>query len=262
MLALIVGMGALPAELVARLPERPLICQLSEFEPDGLKADLMFRLEHLGTLIGTLKERGVAELCMAGSIRRPTIDPAAIDPATMPLVPVIQRALTSGDDGALRAMIAVFEDAGIAVRAAHEIAPELLMSAGCPTTRQPGDGDKRDAERAEQIVRALSAADVGQSCIVRKGQALALEGVFGTDWMINSLKARPDGSGGLLFKAPKAGQDRRADLPTIGPATVEAAAAAGLDGLVIEAGGVIVLHREAVLKTCDAQGVFFWVRDP
>ncbi len=262
MLALVAGTGALPAELVARLPVPPLICQLADFEPEGVSADLVFRLEHLGTLIGTLKERGVTELCMAGAIRRPPIDPAAIDAATMPLVPAIQRALTSGDDGALRAMIAVFEDAGIAVRAAHDLAPDLLMTAGCPTATQPGDRDENDAARGAEIVSALGAADVGQSCVVRSGQALALEGVFGTDWMLNSLAQRPDGKGGVLFKAPKTGQDRRADLPTIGPDTVAGAVTAGLDGLVIEAGGVIVLHREAVLKACDENGIFLWVRAP
>ena len=37
----------------------------------------------------------------------------------------------------------------------------------------------------------------------------------------------PGGAGGVFYKAPKPGQDRRIDLPTLGPATIEAAARAG-----------------------------------
>ncbi|MEC9311140.1 MAG: UDP-2,3-diacylglucosamine diphosphatase LpxI, partial [Pseudomonadota bacterium] len=67
--------------------------------------------------------------------------------------------------------------------------------------------------------------------------------------------------GGVMVKAPKTGQDRRADLPPSGPATVEKAAAAGLSGIVLEAGGVIVLEQEAVIATCDRLGLFLWLRD-
>ena len=65
-----------------------------------------------------------------------------------------------------------------------------------------------------------------------------------------------------MVKAPKVAQDRRADLPTIGPATVEKAAAAGLSGIALEAGGVIVLDQEAVIAACDRLGLFLWLREP
>jgi molybdenum cofactor synthesis domain-containing protein len=55
---------------------------------------------------------------MAGAIGRPKLDPAMIDAATMPLVPRMMQALGQGDDGALRVVIALFEEAGFALRAA------------------------------------------------------------------------------------------------------------------------------------------------
>ncbi len=261
MLALIVGAGGLPAELVRQLPTPPLVCALDGFDPEAIAVDLRFRLEHLGALLADLKARGVTEICLAGAIRRPEIDPAEIDAATLPLIPVLQRALLQGDDGALRGVISIFETAGFAVRAAHRIAPGLLPEAGCDTRRHPGETDVADAARADAIVAALSAIDVGQGCAVHRGQALAIEGVFGTDWMLGALRARPDGAGGLLFKAPKRGQDLRVDLPTIGPDTIAAAAAAGLDGVVIQSGGVIVLDRPGVIAACDRAGLFLWIRD-
>ncbi|NIZ14852.1 LpxI family protein [Phaeobacter sp. HF9A] len=260
MIALIAGRGKLPAELIARLPERPLICAMAGSEPDMVEAEITFRLEQLGSFLERLKAAQVTEICMAGAVPRPPIDPTALDAATLPLVPVLQGAIASGDDGALRAVIAILEQSGFRVRAAHEIAPDLLMEEGIPTKVKPGEIDKADATRAAQIAAALSSADVGQACVVRAGQAIAIETLFGTDWMLASLATRPDGQGGLLYKAPKLGQDRRADLPAIGPATVEGAAMAGLNGIVLEAGGVIVLERDKVISACDRRGMFLWLR--
>ena len=261
MLAIIAGSGALPAEVAVRVAGRPLICAMAGSEPDAVDPEITFRFEQLGTFLERLKAAEVTEICMAGAVRRPNIDPSAIDVATMPLVPVLQGALAAGDDGALRAIIGIFEQAGFAVRAAHEVAPDLLMAEGVPTKVQPGELDKADAARGAEIVAAMSAADVGQSCAVRGRQAIAVENLFGTDWMLASLLQRPDGQGGLLFKAPKSAQDRRADLPTIGVETVEAAAKAGLSGIVLEAGGVIVLDQDAVIAACDSLGLFLWLRE-
>ena len=261
MLALIAGTGALPDEVVRQLETPPLICAMEGFIPDTLTADIVFPLEQLGSFIADLKARGVTEICLAGAVRRPQIDPSRIDAATMPLVPVLQQALMTGDDGALRAVIGIFEQAGLTLRAAHEIAPALLPALGCLTEAQPSDADLADADRAAGILRAMGAADIGQACVASKGQALAVESIFGTDWMLQSLTQRPDAGGGILFKAPKPDQDRRADLPTIGPGTVSAAVAAGLAGIFIEKGGVIVLDQDRVIAECNRLGLFLYVRE-
>lgn len=260
MLALIAGTGALPGEVAQRLADKPLICSMAHFPPTSVRTEVSFRLEHLGSFLEELSVRGVTEICMAGAVGRPSIDPSAIDAATMPLVPVIQAALGAGDDGALKAVIKIFEQAGFTVRSAQDVVPELLMEAGVPTRVQPGELDKADALRGAEIVAAMSAADIGQSCAVRARQAIAVENAFGTDWMLESLQKRPDGQGGILFKAPKSTQDRRADLPTIGPATVTMAARAGLSGIVLEAGGVIVLSQADVIDACNHHGLYLWLR--
>ncbi len=261
MIALIAGQGALPAEICKRLPERPLVCAMMGSEPDALEAEITFRLEQFGSFLERLRSAGVQEICLAGAVTRPAIDPSAIDAATLPMVPVLQGALAAGDDGALRAVMQLIESAGFSVRAAHEVAPDLLMAPGVPSRVQPGELDKADATRGAEVVAAMSAADIGQSCAVRGRQAIAIETIFGTDWMLDTLIRRPDGQGGVMVKAPKLGQDRRADLPTIGPSTVKKAAAAGLSGIVLEAGGVIVLDQEEVIAACDDLGLFLWLRD-
>jgi len=261
MLALIAGTGALPNEVVAALDEPPLVCAMEGFLPDALSADIVFPLEHLGSFITELQDRGITEICMAGAVQRPSVDPNRIDAATIPLVPILQQAIMTSDDGALRAVIGIFENAGLSVRAAHEIAPTLLPSLGSLTEAQPSQMDLADADRGASILSAMGSADVGQACAVSKGQALAVEGIFGTAWMLQSLTQRPDAGGGILFKGPKPGQDRRVDLPAIGPETVTGAVAAGLSGIVIEKGGVIVLQKDRVIAECNRLGLFLFVRE-
>ncbi|MDU8941901.1 LpxI family protein [Ovoidimarina sediminis] len=261
MLALIAGEGALPGLVHARLAPDVVVCEMRGFA-SGLPDPLIFEVERLGSFLKDLKARGVSEVCFAGAVRRPKLDPKRIDARTLPLVPKVMAAIGKGDDAALRAVLAIFEEAGLRIVAAHEVLPDLLLPEGCPTAARPGERDRKDAARAAEILAAMGAVDLGQAVVVAAGQALAVETLGGTDWMLRTLGAeRPAGpGGGILFKAPKPGQDRRVDLPVIGPRTVEGAAAAGLNGIVIEAGGVMVLEREAVIGAADEAGLFLWAR--
>ncbi|PYE86210.1 LpxI family protein [Pseudoroseicyclus aestuarii] len=257
--ALFAFAGGLPAALAQRL-EAPLICEMEGMPteiPDGYER-LSYRVETLGTLLQDLKARGVAEVVFAGGLSRPAIDPSRIDAATMPLVPRLMGALGQGDDATLRAVIAVFEGEGFAVRAPHEVAPALLPPEGVLGAVPLPKGADPDAKRGAAILAAMGAADVGQACVVRGGLCLAVEALPGTDWMLDHLGDLA--AGGMLCKGPKPGQDRRVDLPVIGPGTVARAAAAGLTSIVIEAGGVMVLEREAVIAAADAAGIALWVR--
>ena len=262
MIALFAGTGALPGVIAARLIASgtpPLICALDGFPPQvppGLTR-LDFRLETLGTLVDRLRASGVDRLCMAGAIRRPAIDPARIDDATRPLVPRIGKALASGDDGALREVIAILEERGIAIVAADELAPDLLPLEGVPTAAAPTAAHRAAAALGEATVAAMGARDQGQACLVRDRTVLAEEGPDGTDAM---LAAARDAAGAVLVKAPKPGQDRRADLPVIGPDTAAAAVRLGLAGIAIEASGVMVLAPDEVIGRLDAAGLFLWVR--
>ncbi|MDJ0639203.1 MAG: UDP-2,3-diacylglucosamine diphosphatase LpxI [Paracoccaceae bacterium] len=262
MLALIAGQGALPEHIVDALPDRPHIAALDGFLPDRIEPDQTFRIEHLGSFLTGLGERGVTQVCFAGAIRRPTIDQALIDAETQLLVPQIAAAMVQGDDAVLRVVLDIFETAGFTICAAHDLVPGLLPEAGVLTAQQPDERTASEVARADAFLAAMGAADLGQACVVHRGQALAVEAIFGTDWMLESLAARPDGRGGILYKAPKLGQDRRIDLPAIGPETVRNAARAGLDGIVIEAGGVMVLDAATCIKAADDTGLFLWVRAP
>ncbi len=254
MLALIAGTGALPPAIAAATPVH-VVCALRGFDPE-LPVDLQFRLEHLGSFLADLSGRGVNQVCLAGAVKRPDIDPTEIDTPTAPLVPVIQAAMAQGDDGALRALMQIIEAHGLEIVAAHELVPELLPVAGVPTATKPNANMMAEAVLGERVIAKLGALDRGQACVVHGAKLLAEEGPEGTDAMLADVMA----DGGILYKAPKPTQDRRADLPVIGPQTAQGIVDAGLDGLVLSAGGVMVLDMPNVLSILDAAQKVLWIR--
>lgn len=259
MLALIAGQGDLPRAVVAAMPRPPLICVLDGMAPQDMTADYVIRLERLGSFLHWLKAQGVTQVCMCGAVRRPKLNWRGLDLATLRLIPQVLRAFRKGDDGALRIVIGIFETAGFEVLAAHEAVPELLPISGVPTVAQPSSEAKRLAGQADQVSAEQAAQDLGQACVIARSGVVAREDSAGTDAMLAALGHTA--LGGVFFKAPKPGQERRADLPVIGPGTAIGAAKAGLAGLVIEANGVMVLNYQETLRRLDAEGLFLWIRE-
>lgn len=257
-IAIIAGTGRLPA-LLAQALDAPVIAAMDGFLPDGVTPDIVFRLERLSPLMRELAARGVEQVIFAGAVRRPALDPQLFDPETATLVPRILAAMQGGDDGLLRAVIGVFEEAGFAVVGVEDVAPHLVPAEGC-LVGDPSESDRRDAARAATIVQALGQVDVGQGAVVASGLCLAVEALPGTDAMLDWVASTRQGAGGVFFKAPKPGQDRRIDLPALGINTVQRAAQAGLSCIAWEAGGVILLDRDAVLDAARTHGITLWAR--
>lgn len=266
--ALIAGTGALPGALWPHLGPGAVLAELDGFACDVAGGDpIRFRLERLVPFMEHLEDLGVARVTLAGAVRRPRLDPEAFDARTAALVPRLLGAIGQGDDAALRAVIGLFEEFGFTVAGVGDLAPDLVPGAGV-LTGAPSEADRRDAARAAEIVAALGPLDLGQGAVVAQGLCLAVETLPGTDAMLDfvarhaGLRPDPEGARGVIYKAPKPGQDRRIDLPAIGPQTVAAAAAAGLSGLAWEAGGVVLLDRAATLAAAAQAGLFLWAREP
>ncbi|MFN3524824.1 MAG: LpxI family protein [Paracoccus sp. (in: a-proteobacteria)] len=262
--AIIAGEGRL-APLVAAALDAPQVHALEGFVPP-IPAQ-SFRLERLVPFLDQLIDTGISRVVFAGAVRRPRLDPEAFDPRTAQLVPRILAAMQSGDDAALRTVIEIFEEHGLTISSVAEICPDLVPAEGV-LTGTPSEADRRDADRGAQILAATGALDLGQGAVVAQGLCLALETLPGTRAMLDfathhaHLRPDPNGARGVFVKAPKPGQDRRIDLPTLGPDSVDQAAAAGLAGIAFEAGGVILLDRDEAVRRADAAGLFLWAMPP
>ncbi|SMX31075.1 LpxI family protein [Octadecabacter ascidiaceicola] len=298
--ALIAGTGGLPPHLAGSLMVQgssPIICEMRGF-PSEIKGELervAFRIETLGTLLETLKSLGVTEVCMAGAVQRPDVDPSAIDPATAPLVPRLMAAMAKGDDGTLREIISIFEEHGFTIVGAHEVAPDLLPITG-QHTKAAAPNLTETLAAAKVALAEMGQADQGQAMLLRDGAVMACEDARGTEallrdycepldergtssgdplveiidgaidmirdaagWMTDQPVIAPNAKGAILYKAPKPDQILKADMPLIGPDTAMQAAEAGLAGIVIPQSRVMVLDLPQVVAILNAQGMFLQV---
>lgn len=272
-LAIIAGAGALPRLVAERCRDTRRPYQVVLFEgaaPDWTAGHPVIRasFEKPGRMFADLRAAGCRAATFAGAMRRPSLNPLRFDLTMMRLAPRLLARLASGDDAGLRAIAEAFEAEGLAVQPPHALAGDLLVPPGVHTRAQPTEADHADAARAATIVAAMGAADVGQGAVVAQGVCLGIETIQGTDALLRFVaetgaRFRPDTNGprGVLFKAPKPGQDLRLDLPAIGAATVEGAARAGLAGIAVQAGGVMALGLADVVDAADRAGLFLWGRD-
>lgn len=222
-----------------------------------------FRLGAAGSILAALRAAGCSDLVLIGPVRRPSLASIRPDGEGARILARIGRAAFSGDDGFLAAIVRVLGDEGFRVIGAHEVLTEAVGLAGVLGRHVADETAQADIARGCRVVRALGVVDVGQGCIVQQGIVLAVEAIEGTDAMLGRAAglARP-GPGGVLIKLVKPGQDRRADLPTIGPNTIAAAAAAGLRGIAFEAGGTLLIERDGCVAAADAAGLFLLGIDP
>ncbi len=213
----------------------------------------------IGRMLATLRAEDARELVIAGGVRRPDLWRVRPDAGLFRNLPLIIQLLAGGDDSVLKRVVRFFEGNGFMVRGVHEVAPDLLADAGRLGSLALGREDLDDAELGFAVRWALGPVDAGQAVVTARGKVLAIEGAEGTDAMLERVAALPgrgrNGSReGVLTKGPKPGQELRVDMPAIGPRTVERVATAGLAGVAVEAGGVLVLDRGETVRRADALG--------
>ena len=258
-LGILAGSGALPGRLIEACAKagRPVFILAFEGAADPAVVDkvphVWIRLGQAGTGLAVLRAHGVRELVMAGGVRRPS--PLALRPdwRTLKFYAVLGwRAL--GDDGLLRAVIHALEAEGFTVVGAEDILGRDLAPEGPLGKHGPDPAAASDIALGLASAREHGARDKGQAVVVAAGHVVDREGPDGTDALLRRCKGRA--SGGVLVKTSKPGQERRADLPAIGPDTVVAAAAAGLKGIVVEAGATLLIDRAAIVQAADRAGLF------
>lgn len=213
------------------------------------------RLGAGGQALRLLREAEVTLLCFAGGVRRPSLADLRPDwRGAKFLARVGYRAL--GDDGLLKAIVREVEAEGFGVIGAHDLL-DLVIGEGPLGAVVPDAAALADIAVGISAARDIGARDIGQAVVVRHRAVLGAEAEDGTDALLRRCAGlRCGGVAGVLVKLEKPGQERRADLPTIGPTTVVEAAAAGLQGIAVEAGVTLVLDRAEVIRAADAAGLF------
>ncbi|MDP6351587.1 MAG: UDP-2,3-diacylglucosamine diphosphatase LpxI [Alphaproteobacteria bacterium] len=261
-LGLLAGGGNLPSQLIATCAERGRDLFVVAFEgcadPETVSRvpHCWVRLGAIGKIIRELRRAGVEEVVLAGGIGRPSWRSVKPDLRGMKMLPRVLAA-GQGDGSILSVAIAELESEGFRVIGIEDVVVDLLAPEGVLGRVRPDPTAEADIARAVEVARAVGAADVGQAVVVQQGIVLGVEAVEGTDALLGRCAGlRRDGAGGVLLKLKKPGQDRRADLPTIGATTVDNALAAGLRGIAVEAGATLVVDRGALVAKADERQFF------
>ncbi|MFP6749893.1 MAG: UDP-2,3-diacylglucosamine diphosphatase LpxI [Alphaproteobacteria bacterium] len=263
-LGILAGRGALPGQIVRACRSAGRDCFVIAFngetEPDTVAGGVAHEwvdLPTVGRTIRLLKQAGVAELVLIGPVGRPDFSKMKPDWHGAKLLPKVIKAARQGDDALMKVVVEDLERQGFKILGAEQVLANLGAPLGVMGAHEPDASDRSDIARGMEVVGQLGAMDIGQAVVVRDGYVLAVEAAEGTDAMLRRCEQfRGENRGGVLVKRPKPGQELRVDLPTIGVPTVEGAAAAGLKGIAVAAGGALIADRDAVVAAADAAGLF------
>jgi DUF1009 family protein len=220
-------------------------------------------LGQLGRLARLVRSEGVRDLVFIGTLVRPALSEIRLDWGTLRAMGHILSAFRGGDDHLLTGIGRILEGQGFRLLGIKDVAPDLLMPAGCLTRAVPDAAAEADIAKGRDLLRALSPFDIGQAVVVIDGHVVGVEDIEGTDGLLARVarlrsenRIRAKAGNGVLVKAPKSGQDLRFDLPTLGPRTIERAIAAEIAGVAIVAGNTIVAEPQAMIAAADAAGLF------
>jgi len=277
-LAVIAGGGRLPAEIAAEVlarGEEVVVLPIRGIADETLsprRGESISILDPAGA-IAALRRAGASGVVLAGTVHKPRLGLVLSGWQAVRHRDEIRSVVEGGDDNLLRGVVRFLEANGFPVRGVREVAPNLMAPKSVLTARSMSAEARRDVERGFEVLQSLGALDVGQAAVVAQGRVLAIEAAEGTDAMLRRVRGlrrqgplgrllrhgRPviaERRGGVLVKAPKPGQDFRVDLPVVGASTVALTAAAGLDGIAVQAGGVLIVERALAVSRADSLGLF------
>ena len=266
-IGLIAGGRNLPLYVAEAVKQRDLPLTVIEIDPDcpagRFENSHRMPLSKFGKILKTLEKSGVTHVCMAGRVGRPDFGNFIPDVSAMRYLPGTLKAAKAGDDALLRHVMGIFEANGFQILPAQSLCESLLLEDGPLGSVGLSEQHRSDAEQAMKIANVIGQSDIGQAAVVAKGIVLAVEAQEGTDAMLDRVATLPaalcgtySSRAGVLAKRLKPDQDRRVDLPTLGPKTVQLAAEAGLAGIIADAGEAFVIDRDETIRLANHYGMF------
>ena len=271
-LAIIAGEGGLSDVIIETARKKGwnvtvfAIGDLSITKNQSISLIEMKRLD-IGRIIKTLKSQKIKNICMVGYIPRPNnlrdyLDFQYLNPQTLSLLFKSIGILRGGDASLFKKINSLLENKGYKVIGASEIAPNLTLKEGLYSSKRVSKVEFEDIKKAQQCAEMTGYLDVGQAVVVKNGRVLAIEAVEGTDAMLERVACLGGISikrGGVILKSAQINQDKRVDMPTIGPDTIKNIVKANLSGIAITADDVIVLDFQQVIEIIEDNNLYFIV---
>jgi hypothetical protein len=254
-IGLIAGGGRFPlvfAESARRAGHRVVAAaHVNQTDPalEGIVDALTWvKLGQFGRVVEVLKGAGCTQVVMLGSITKARFfRDAWLDGLG---VQILARLATKTDDSVLRAIASALEERGLPVTDPTAYLQDRLAPEGVLGGREPTDEEWADARYGLELARAIGRLDLGQTVVVKDRMAIAVEALEGTDACIRRGGELAK-EGAVVVKAVKPNQDRRFDLPAVGPDTIDSMREARCEVLAVEAGSTLVMDLDEMIRRAD-----------
>jgi len=261
-IGMIAGSGSMPVEIIKHCNENGIEIYVIGLEPFASEEQLkeaphcFAKIGEAGKMIKTFRNNNIQDIVLAGGIKRPSFKELIPDWEGMKILTKLAIKKMS-DDNLFRSVIKEVEMLGFRILSIEEVVPDMMFYEGIYGKVKPSKEDMDDIERGFVVAKALGAVDVGQAVVVQEGMVLAVEAIEGTDRMLaRAASVKKEGKPPIMVKVLKPKQDLRVDLPAIGLLTIEQLKKYGIKGIAVEAGGILLIEREAVIKMANEAGIF------
>ncbi|GAB4243285.1 MAG: UDP-2,3-diacylglucosamine diphosphatase LpxI [Candidatus Methylacidiphilales bacterium] len=258
-LGLIAGKGLYPRLVLEEARKRPGIrVAVAAFEgetaPDiatAADAHQWLRVGQLGALLTFFRQVGVTHALMAGQITPKRLFDLRPDFKALLLLARLKKRNAETLFGAVADALA---ESGIELLPATTFLEDHLAPIGHIAGPAPSRHVQRDLEFGWPLAKQISAMDIGQTIVIKKGTVLAVEAYEGTNDALRRGGAL-GGGGATAIKVSKPRQDMRFDVPVLGPDTIRIAAESGVSALVCESQKTLLLDRSTLQRLAREHGV-------
>ena len=264
MLGLIVGESSLPNYVINKLLKKNvefLILDLTKsYIYKRYKNSYSLKITELGKAISILKKNNCKNVIFIGKVERPDISLLKFDTKALFYLPRLFSAFKKGDGNILKEIIKIFKENKLNVVNSMKFTPELIFKDKSINKLKINNTDKSSISKGVKIIKSLSKFDIGQSVVINNGYVLAIEGPEGTDETIKrslhlSKKYKLKNKS-ILIKFPKANQDLRIDLPTIGFDTIKNCIKANIKGIAVKRSQNIILDKDKIINLVKKNNFF------
>ncbi len=266
--AVIAGQGRLPRHVVDGCLEQGIKCDVigikNQFDPELFsnidKVDIYpIQLTAISKIITKIKALNIKHVVLAGKVNRVAMTKLLLDIKGLKLFSMLLKAGGNiNDDSILRTIVLFLESEGFEVIAPEAIARSIVIQPGTLTQSTPDSHSLAEISKGAKILEAIAKFDIGQSLVIQNGLVLGVEAAEGTDALIDrcGLLKQEGEDGCILIKISKPDQERRVDLPCIGPETIERLKQYKFKGIAVQSGSTLILNKEETIKIADAAGLF------
>ena len=259
MIGLFLGEKDLPNEIVKKIERKKIkyfiidLTKNNKFKKN--KNSFFINIGKFGEILKLIKSKKCNKVIFAGNIIKPKLSKLKLDIRGLFYIPRIVKASKLGDAAILKVLIKILSENKIKVIKLNTFNPELTLKKGVYTKIKPNLLEKEDISKGIRTLKKINSYNHTQAVIIRNNKIISRESRKGTKEMIKSV-TKSKIKKGILIKMPKAKQDLRVDLPTIGIDTFKDCNKVGIKGIVVKSNQNIILNKEVCIKYANQNKLF------